>query len=343
MVSQTQLQAPSHAGLAARSDPIETMRALAVILLVSFHVIGSGPGSGLTLDYPHPLRLFADGLIDLRMPLFAFIAGYVYALRPVLRGHYRGFVLGKIQRLYVPGLVAALIFACLSTGMGTAFARDAGDLWQIAVLPYAHFWFLQAILVIFAGLGLFEWITGGRYVPALFGLSLGLYLLMPGLAVNVMSVNAAFYLLPYLLLGLLCARHGDVVAHWAGPILLLAGLGVAVAGAMNILHYLETGAFSVERRDGQSLMLGLGLAALLFLVLPRFPQIETLGPFAFTIYLYHVIFTAGTREMLEVAGIAPVQLVFVTGLAAGLFGPVLLHLAAERHPVTRRYMLGLKS
>jgi hypothetical protein len=46
-------------------DPIETMRGLAVLLLVSFHVIGAASNAGLQLDYPHPLRLFADLLIDL--------------------------------------------------------------------------------------------------------------------------------------------------------------------------------------------------------------------------------------------------------------------------------------
>ena len=44
------------------------MRGLAVLLLVSFHVIGATSDAGLQLDYPHPLRVFADLLIDLRMP-----------------------------------------------------------------------------------------------------------------------------------------------------------------------------------------------------------------------------------------------------------------------------------
>ena len=47
----------------------ETLRLIAVLALVSYHAVGSDPSSGLDLGYPHYLRIFADGLIDIRMPL----------------------------------------------------------------------------------------------------------------------------------------------------------------------------------------------------------------------------------------------------------------------------------
>ncbi|WP_306751793.1 acyltransferase family protein [Paracoccus actinidiae] len=153
------------------------MRGLAVLLLVSFHVIGATSDAGLQLDYPHPLRVFADLLIDLRMPLFAFIAGYVYGLRPIQLGQYGSFVSGKFKRLAVPGSIAMLIFAFLSTMAGReSFAVGAGDLCRIFVFPYAHYWFLQAILLIFLLHGLIEIGTGNRGTPLLLGMACAIFL-----------------------------------------------------------------------------------------------------------------------------------------------------------------------
>ena len=35
---------------------IETLRGIAILLVVVGHVIGSGPGGGMKIDFPHPLR-----------------------------------------------------------------------------------------------------------------------------------------------------------------------------------------------------------------------------------------------------------------------------------------------
>ena len=35
---------------------IETLRGIAILLVVVGHVIGSGPGGGMKFDFPHPLR-----------------------------------------------------------------------------------------------------------------------------------------------------------------------------------------------------------------------------------------------------------------------------------------------
>ena len=35
---------------------VETLRGIAILLVVVGHVIGSGPGGGMKIDFPHPLR-----------------------------------------------------------------------------------------------------------------------------------------------------------------------------------------------------------------------------------------------------------------------------------------------
>jgi surface polysaccharide O-acyltransferase-like enzyme len=102
----------------------------------------------------------------------------------------------------------------------------------------------------------------------------------------------------------------------------------------------ETGKLSLARHDLQSLAAGLSACALAMLTLPRISRLEVLGPFALTIYLYHVFATSGMRQILHEFGISGIGVNFAFGTLAGLGVPVLLHLLADRYPLTRRYMLG---
>lgn len=61
---------------------IETLRGIAILLVVIGHVIGSAPDGGMKIDFPHPLRYFYVWIDYIQMPLFTAIAGWVYALKP---------------------------------------------------------------------------------------------------------------------------------------------------------------------------------------------------------------------------------------------------------------------
>lgn len=130
----------------ARSDqlPIETTRAIATLLLVAYHVIGAGPHAGLQIDYPSDLRLFADFLLDLRMPLFAMIAGLVFAMKPLSPSGLPHFFAGKVRRLVVPGIVAMLAFE-IAGSLGHTQLDVKSHYLQPFVTGYAHFWFLQSV------------------------------------------------------------------------------------------------------------------------------------------------------------------------------------------------------
>jgi glucan biosynthesis protein C len=65
-----------------------------------------------------------------------------------------------------------------------------------------------------------------------------------------------------------------------------------------------------------------------------------IGPFAFTIYLYHVFGTAGMHELLHWLGITQIPVLFFSSLAAGIGVPVAVHLTAKRFALTRRFVLG---
>lgn len=322
-------------------DPIETMRGLAVLLLVGFHVIGASPATGLHLDYPHPLRIFADLLIDLRMPLFAFIAGYVYGLRPIRAGEYTRFVSGKFKRLAVPGSIAMLVFAFIATAGGRdSFAIQAGELWRIFVFPYAHYWFLQAILLIFLVHGLIEILTGNRGTPLLLGMACAMCLL-PRFPISLFSVNSAVQLLPFYLLGLTFLRHRGWMMRHRGTLVLACLLAIALGTIWNIGQLAPQGELSQDRRDLQSLAVGAGVCLLAVLAMPRIAALSWIGPPSFTIYLYHVLGTASVREALHGMGLASVPLNLALGVAGGILLPAGLHLLVSQSEVLRGPVLGL--
>lgn len=326
-----------------RQLPIETVRAIAILVLVSFHVIG-GPeaGRGLGLQAPHPLRYYADLLIDIRMPLFAFIAGAVYALRPVGIDQIGGFLAGKFRRLALPGITAITLFVVMSKIMNTPDGVIDHPL-DPYFRHYAIYWFLQAILVIFLVYGTLDILTDGRVLlPALIVSGLAV-ILGYGFKTDIMGMNRLTQLLFYFLAGIFFIRKFGVVAE-NRRIVLAAALGAMALGlALNILVLMRTGAFSVQRLDLQSLLFGAGACVSAFLLLPRLGWLQWLGAYSLTIYLYHIFATSAARRAMEAAGFSSPWVQVLIGTCAGIAFPVMLQLVAKRWGVSRLLVLGMRS
>jgi fucose 4-O-acetylase-like acetyltransferase len=334
--------ANSSAGPAAPGNTVgqsvETMRALATILLVSYHVI-----EGLEVSYPHPFRLFADFLVDVRMPLFAFIAGFVYAIRPVELSKFRSFAVGKFHRLLIPGAIAVTVFATFESLTGSRMQPERSHILMLYFLPYAHYWFLQAVFIIFLTYGLIDAISKRRADVTLFVLSIVIYVSGILFPLDVFSVDSALYLLPFFLLGVIVKRHGALIYRHRAEIV-IASLAILIAAtAWNLGELNETGAFSLDRRDIQSVTFGLAACAFLVIVLPRVSALEVIGPITFTIYLYHVFFTSAMRRALDAFGIEDDGLHFVLGVVAGVALPALMHLALQNTSILSRYILGMRN
>lgn len=82
-------------GKCGKNLSVETLRGIAILLVVVGHVIGSGPDGGMKIDFPHPLRYFYVWIDYIQMPLFTAIAGWVYALKPFSASSGFGSFVGK--------------------------------------------------------------------------------------------------------------------------------------------------------------------------------------------------------------------------------------------------------
>lgn len=317
---------------------MESLRGLACLLLVAYHVVGSEAlVNGLKLPDDHELHRFNEALSHLRMPLFTFISGYVYCYRP-LSGSPGRFLSGKLRRLVLPLIFVGTLFALLQyLTPGTSAAHEPLELWRIYLFPFAHYWYLQALLVIFALFAALEYRGLTARPPGLLALLLALCLVYPyrQLLPGLFSLQLAFYLFPYFILGVLYYRVLEPLARahaqFVRPALVLLCLGylsfTAVLSDTGTLSYLSLG-FSI-------LLLLLAASANL-----RIALLTRLGVYSYAIYLLHVFFTAAARLLLERLGVTHPYPGFVLGLAAGLLGPILVYLACRPLPWARLLLFG---
>jgi surface polysaccharide O-acyltransferase-like enzyme len=300
----------------SRNLPIDTLRGLACLLLVSFHIVGANASLGLGLPVGHPLHQFNDALSHLRMPLFCFLSGFVYAWRPY-NGEMENFFRGKVRRLLVPMLIVGTLFALIqSAAPGTNLRYP--DWRLLHVVPVAHYWFLESLFVIFmvtAGLenlGLLK--TVGRFgVVMMFATLLFMDNPMPH---ELFGLEGAVYLMPFFLVGLACHRFRD---RFPARSELL--LGLLLPG---ICAYYAVAQAMPRLAEMPSLLLGAGACVLIQRCRFESRWLAAIGQFSFGIYLFHAMFTAASRIVLTRLGIESTALLFASGMILGILGPILV-------------------
>jgi len=324
------------------SRRLQTLRGLACVLLVAFHAIGSQTNSGLRVDEDSALRFFASLFQYTRMPLFTFLSGFVYAYRPVLPGALAEFARRKFVRLVIPLLCVSTLYF-VATGFAPPDANGViprDQMWRIYAFHYVHFWFLQAIILIFAAVALLDrWAL--LATPARFGV-----VLLAAMAIHLtidmepaervpFSWLSALYLAPFFLLGLGANRFRSLFLQ--PRVLWMCVSVLAVTMAMYVFVLLQGGR---PERDGVLLELTIGVAGTLAMIglFPKLRLLERIGAYSFAIYLFHPFFVAATRGVTKPVGIT--VLIFGLCVIAGVVGPIGLERALGNVPIVKTMLFG---
>ncbi|MGB9004813.1 MAG: acyltransferase [Candidatus Aminicenantales bacterium] len=323
---------------------LETLRGLAILLVVAFHVNVWAPSRAPGL-YEGLIYIF--GFI--RMPLFACISGYVYALRPLVPGNGWKFMRGKARRLLLPMVcVGILLFLLKHTPPYVAPPTKILRSWKILVFPVSQFWFLQALFLIFVIIGLLEsakWLDRKwQWLVALSLTLLPIFLAKPGAFASVrwpLSLDGLLSLLPYFLFGLGLCRFKQL---WQSPwISAIAAALAAVGLSLQILILL--GRLKIPGDKGTLFYLSLSLTYifLLFKINWKTGWPAWLGSFSYSIFLFHVYAIMGINIILSASSLtlAPAWhygILLVSGLAL----PILAHILLRPFTLTRRLFLGLR-
>ncbi|NTW74099.1 MAG: acyltransferase [Chlorobiaceae bacterium] len=314
-----------------RNIPIDTLRGMACIFLVAYHVIGITPESGLRL-HDGVLKEANDLLAYVRMPLFTFLSGFVYAWRPY-RDDWQKFMHGKVRRLIIPMLFVGTVFACfqaITPGTNSMVAD-----WRFLHLkPVAHFWFIESLFLIFlvlVPLEHFRILDRRLGLFAVFVVSALLFVSNAG--TPWFSIAGAAYLLPFFLSGLYCSRFPLEFRHQRA-------LG-AIFLSFVIMYLLLYGQESIGgRRSFNALVIGMVSCVALLYIRFESGALASIGLYSYTIYLFHVFFTAASRIFFKSFGLKHIGILFVLGTIIGLAGPVLVDLVASKFTLARLLLLG---
>ena len=332
----------------SRAGHVETLRGLACLLLVAYHVIGNDADHGMHVAADSDWRVFTEIFMHLRMPLFSFISGYVFssavATAPELRTAYAR----KLRRIGIPFVVVSTLFYI---GVGYAVPSHAQmPMWEIYFLPYEHYWYLQATLLIMALVLAVAFFAGGHRLvmfAALLPVSIFVFLLGLTFDPDLFALGSALYLLPYFLLGhllRLSALDRQIGGDGAQRRVALLALGT-VAGTVFLLDIASVeGTLGIDfsRQSAPGLALGLSSCLFLFFLGARSRPLEAIGAYSYSIYLFHVFATAAFRQAVMASWPdMPRLLFFPAALAVGLFVPILLHHLFIRHRASALLLLGI--
>ena len=312
---------------------IETLRGLACLLLVIYHVVGADASLGLQVA-DGPLRWLTDGMAYLRMPLFTFLSGLVYGLRP-FGGNSRAFLSGKARRLLVPMLVVGTVFAVLQiVTPGTNSSAGPWYLWHVQ--PIAHFWFVESLFWVFVLVWALEraaLLKNGQGFAVVFALAGALYLSVRGW--HWFGIEGAIYLLPYFLAGLAATRFSlrvPLAKPWVKGVLLVCAVGAVV--------WIGVPVSNPDRRTVWMLLSGLSLCLLCLSFGWANRHLARIGRHSYAIYLFHVFFTAASRIALDRLQLDAMLIQLAVGVALGLVGPMWVEQLASRFKWTAVLLLG---
>jgi glucan biosynthesis protein C len=317
------------------SARVQTLRGLACLLLVAFHTIGSTAASGLHVPDDSRYREFTNLFVHLRMPLFTFLSGLVYAYRPLRSGQALRFLGKKVRRLAVPLVVASTVLYGLHFAMHHR-VPPLSLMWSIYVFPYWHLWFVQALLLVFAALVVLESLgalSTVRRFMMVFALSLVLYLFGPFERQNVLGLQNATYLLPFFLWGLGAHRYRGLLQTRRA---LIATVVCFIVTQGFHSYIVLTRALApidpVATRSALHLLIGMSASLWALQLVPRVRLMEQIGGSSYPIYLYHPLFVAAVMSGAGAQLTFPTSLLFVGAGAAGIVGPIVMELAARQIP-----------
>lgn len=325
--------------VAPRDGGIDSLRAIAILMVVLYHAVMGAP-QGITTLY---LELEA-AIRYLPLEIFTAVSGYLYAMRRTRRSEIGRSIQMKARRLLIPLITMTTLLLLMRLLLPGANKVPTWDdfLWSYT-FRFEHLWYLQSLFLIFV---VMAWIDAYELVPnlrVLVALILGWYAISLLLPLNQFFGYAGLVqLMPFFLAGyglrrwpeILEARGATVVA-W---LCFVSGMALEQLDFRGVLPLPE---IITVKYGVLNLIAGIAFCVLCFRYRHELPVIGRIGDFSFSIYIFH---TLGMAVANRVAGLTPSE-EGLLGLIAlkmlfGVFLPIALELGIRRSALLRTLFLG---
>ena len=332
--------------LRKKNPHVETLRGLAITLVVIGHMIGYANTGGMRVGDDSFFRYFYYSIDYIQLPLFTVISGWAYANKPVQHSNHSEFIKGKLRRLIIPMFViSTLLFLLRMIIPGTNTTPELNDLPRNLFFPYDVYWYLFSLFIIFLIIPLldtkpFFHKPEGWFLTLVFALILLQVMdVFLDAVPNLFSFKGAIYLFPFFLLGIGIFRFKELLLNDKVTFATLLVLIVSVI----LQHIIWFGHFPLQGRYSV-LAMAVGISGVLFLfkLKPTSNLLIFIGGHAYTIFLFHVFFTGGSRIILLKTGVGNSFVIFVSGVLCAIVFPILLETILQKSGFLRYYFLGLK-
>ncbi|MGC1240477.1 MAG: acyltransferase [Chryseosolibacter sp.] len=325
---------------------VETLRGLAIILVVLGHMIGYTSTGGMRVSDDSVFRYLYYSLEYVRLPLFTVISGWVYANKPVLATNQVRFIKGKLRRLIIPMFViSTLLFLFRMVIPGTNTTPELHNLPRNLIFPYDVYWYLFSLFIIFVTITILDtkpffhklegWFI--TLVGAFVFLFISENLLDP--VPNFFSFKGAAYLFPFFLAGIGIYRYKDFLLNDKMTVLTL----LVFIASVTVQQMVWFGYFPVQEKHSiLGMTVGISGVLLLFRLKLKNQLLIWIGAYAYGIFLFHVFFTGGIRIVLLRLGLENQVVILVLGVLGAIFFSILAEMIVKRSTVLRFLFLGLK-
>lgn len=329
-----------------KDKSIETLRGLAIILVVLGHVIGSDSTGGMKVEDDSAFRWLYFSLEYIRMPLFSVISGWVYARKPVHAGSEPAFIKGKLRRLMLPMLVlSTLLFLSRMVVPNTSTSPELDQIGKNLVFPYDVYWYLFSLFLLFLLVAAIDttpflkrlrgWATALAAAIAMFFVSGYFFNDIP----NFFGFKGALYLAPYFFLGIGIYRFRDQVLNRS---VITTALLLFIAGTIIQQLTWQQVLPMQSRYSLLALLVGLSSVVLLFRLGVKNEALVWIGNHAYAIFLFHVFFSGGTRIIMQKIGIYNQWIILPVSLVTAIFVSILAATILSKFNWLRLCFLGLK-
>ena len=235
----------------------------------------------------------------------------------------------------MPMLTVGTIFVLLQhfTSGGKAVVEN----WYlIHIIPVAHYWFLESLFLVFILVSVLEKISflSNYKTWAIVLFVAAVFYILP-IYWPYFSFAGFIYLTPFFLAGMGIQRYGLMVrpSKPLAMVALLLLLALFTLISMNILPMWG-------QRTLPTLLIGLAACATLLALGLKSRILAAIGVFSYSIYLFHVFFTAFSRIVFDKIGVVSMEQIFIASLVAGIVGPIVAELILGRFNLLRVLFLG---
>jgi hypothetical protein len=329
-----------------KDQSIETLRGLAIILMVSGHVIGVNQTRGLMVDDDSIWRYLFYSTKYIQMELFAAIAGFVYAIKPVNDQKIGKFILAKARRLLLPLVVVSTIQFLYRVAIPySSNPYILINIWKIYFYTYGHFWFLQVLFLVFLSIFILEYfrLLQDFRTWAIIYLVVTIVFVVwnPLLGISFFSLTRFLFILSYFLLGLGIRRflHDMQIPRYA--IILIGVVFVVFYSSYTIAMITDLpGSIRFFRIIGT--LIGISATLLLFRFRRNNKFLAKVGFYSYGIYLLHLF---GVRFILEASRFLDLKhhlITFTVAMIVGIGLPILFEMGIMKNNILRLLFLGLK-